>query len=204
MSRIGKKPIPVPSTVKVELKDHTVKASGPRGELVWQYPEPITVDQDTANAQLVLTRADDSSRSRALHGLARALIANMIYGVDQGYSKDLEIYGTGYNCQVKGQQLLLSVGYMGLGIDKEGKPREAQFFIDIPQGVTVTVKTPAARGDSDPARLTIAGPDKQKVGQFAAEVRGLRPPEPYKGKGIRYAGEQVRRKQGKAFVGGGG
>jgi len=204
MSRIGKKPIVVPGGVKVELKDHTVKTSGAKGELCWRFPDEISVKYDAGKAQIVVARSDDSSRVRALHGLSRALIANMVHGVVHGYERKLEVYGTGYGCQLKGQQLLLNVGYMGRGVDASGKVGEAQFFIPIPEGLNVTVQVPTARGDSEPARLTIAGVDKQCVGQFAAEIRALRPPEPYKGKGIRYAGEQVRRKQGKAFVGGSG
>jgi large subunit ribosomal protein L6 len=127
----------------------------------------------------------------------------MIVGVEKGYSISLEIYGTGYGCKLQGSSLMLNVGYMGLGVDREGKPKD-QFNLPIPAGVKVTVEAPTARGDSDPARLTVSGASKQSVGQFAAEVRALRPPEPYKGKGIRYAGEHVRRKQGKAFAGGGG
>lgn len=204
MSRIGKKPIPVPAAVKVEIKDHTVRTKGPKGELAWSFPKELTVEYDASAAQIRVQRGDDQARSRALHGLARALIANMIVGVEQGYQRKLEIYGTGYNCSVKGNRLLLNVGYMGRGVDANGKMREAQFDIPIPNGLTVTVEVPAARGDSEPARLTVAGADKQMVGHFSAELRKIRPPEPYKGKGIRYAGEHVRRKQGKAFASGSG
>jgi large subunit ribosomal protein L6 len=203
MSRIGKKAIVVPSGVKVSLSDHTVQISGPKGELKWRYPDSLTVEYDDGANEIRVSRAGDESRARALHGMARALIANMIEGVNKGFEKKLEIYGTGYSCKLQGKQLLLNVGYMGRGIDRGGKQREAQFFVDIPQGLTVTVEVPAARGDSDPAKLTITGPDKQQVGQFAAEVRAIRPPEPYKGKGIRYADEHVKRKQGKAFASGG-
>ena len=121
----------------------------------------------------------------------------MVVGVEKGYTIPLEIYGTGYSCKIQGNALTLNVGYMGLGIDKAGKPKD-QFSIPIPAGLKVTVEVPAARGESEPAKLTVAGPDKQQVGQFAADVRAVRPPEPYKGKGIRYAGERVRRKVGKA------
>lgn len=204
MSRIGKKPVSVPSGVKVEVKDHTIKTSGPKGTLSWQFPAEVDVAFDSAASLVQVTRKADSAQSRALHGLTRALIANMVIGCEKGYEKKLEIYGTGYGCDLKGTKLLLNCGYMGLGVDKAGKQKEAQFFIEVPAGLKVTVEVKAARGESEPAKLTIAGPDKQMVGQFAAEVRGLRPPEPYKGKGIRYAGEYVRRKQGKAFAGGGG
>jgi len=202
MSRIGKKPIPVPSGVKVELADHTIKASGPKGKLAWRHPDEIAVVYNASAAEIRVTRSEESARVRALHGLSRALIANMVEGVLNGYRKQLEIYGTGYGCKLQGNNLLLNCGFMGRGIDAEGKPREAQFVIAVPEGVTVTIDVPAARGNTDPAKLTIDGPDKQKVGQFAAEVRSLRPPEPYNGKGIRYAGEYVRRKRGKAFASG--
>lgn len=201
MSRIGKKPIAVPAGVKVELRDHTVSVKGPQGDLSWTFPRDVSVRVE--NGQIVVERADDSSRARALHGTTRALLANMVTGVEKGYRIPLEIYGTGYSCKLQGNTLMLNVGYMGLGIDRDGKPKD-QFSVPIPSGVKVSVEVPAARGESDPARLTVSGPDKQQVGQFAAEVRALRPPEPYKGKGIRYAGEHVRRKQGKAFAGGGG
>jgi large subunit ribosomal protein L6 len=204
MSRIGKKPIAVPSGVKVELRDHHVKTSGPKGELSWSFPPEVSVKYDAAAAQIHVGRESESARARAFHGMARALIANMVKGVEQGYSKSLEVYGTGYSCKIQGDKFYLNVGYMGLGVDVAGKPREAQFIIPIPKGLKVTVEVPAARGESEPAKFTVAGADKQQVGQFAAEVRAIRPPEPYKGKGIRYAGEYVRRKQGKAFAGGGG
>ena len=204
MSRIGKKPVPVPSGVKVALSGRKVTTSGPKGDLSWEHPPEVSVAYDQAGGQVVVARVGDDSRSRAMHGLTRALVANMVHGVEKGYERKLEIYGTGYNCGVKGRQLMLNIGFMGLGIDGAGKPREAQFSIDIPDGLTVTIDVKAARGDSEPAKLTVQGADKQKVGQFASEVRALRKPEPYKGKGIRYAGEHVRRKQGKAFVGGSG
>jgi len=204
MSRIGKKPVAVPSSVKVELKlkDQAIKTAGPKGELSWRWPDTITVAFDAAASQVVVTRSDDTSQSKALHGLTRALIANMVQGCEKGYERKLEVYGTGYSCDVKGKQLLLNCGHMGRGIDRHGKQKEAQFYVGIPDGVTVTIETKAARGDTEPARFTVTGADKQKVGQFASEVRALRKPEPYKGKGIRYAGEYVRRKQGKAFASG--
>jgi large subunit ribosomal protein L6 len=204
MSRIGKKPIPVPKGVKVELRDHTVKTTGPKGELSWRYPDGVKVAFDSAASLIQVDREHETAKGRALHGLSRALIANMVLGVEKGYDKKLEIYGTGYSCKVASGKLLLNVGYMGRGVDKAGKPKEAQFSLPLPKGLTVTVEVPAARGESEPAKLTIQGPDKHMVGQFAADVRAIRPPEPYKGKGIRYAGEYVRRKQGKAFASGGG
>jgi large subunit ribosomal protein L6 len=203
MSRIGKKPVPVPSGVKVEVKGQEVSVSGPKGSLSWSCPEGITPAYDAEGQQVVVSRPNDESRSKALHGLSRALINNMVFGVSQGYEKKIEIYGTGYSCNLKGQNLLLNCGHMGRGVDRKGKPTQAQFVIDVPKGLTITVEAATARGDTEPARMTITGPDKQQVGQFAAEIRRLQPPEPYKGKGIRYADEHVRRKQGKAFAGGG-
>ena len=196
MSRIGNKPIPLPSGVKVKIAGRDVSVSGPKGNLSWTAPEPIALSlQDDL---VVVRRPDDQPRNRALHGLSRALIANMVTGVTAGYEKQLEIYGTGYNVKQQGQQLWLNVGFMG-----RGHNRPAQFMIDIPAGIEVDIRTEAARGDTDPARFSVRGIDKQAVGQFAAELRKLRKPEPYKGKGIRYAGEQIRRKAGKVFASGG-
>ena len=204
MSRIGKKPVPVPAGVKVELKDHVVHTSGPKGKLSWRYPDDIRVELEADGSRVQVSRTRETAQVRALHGLTRALINNMVRGCAQGYERKLEIYGTGYGCSLKGRKLLLNCGYMGRGVDREGKPREAQFVLDIPEGLTVTVEVPQARGNTEPARLTITGADRQVVGQFAAELRAIRPPEPYQGKGIRYAGEVVKRKQGKAFASGGG
>jgi large subunit ribosomal protein L6 len=184
------------------LKDHTIKTSGPQGELSWRYPDEITVDFEESSSQIKVTRSSEESRVKALHGLTRALIANMIHGVDKGYEKKLEIYGTGYSCNVKGDRLLLNCGFMGRGVDPAGKARESQFSIAVPKGLRITIEVATARGDTEPAKMTICGADKQQVGQFAAEIRSLRPPEPYKGKGIRYTDEYVRRKQGKAFASG--
>jgi large subunit ribosomal protein L6 len=202
MSRIGKKTIPVPSGVQVAVADHTVKTKGPKGELAWRFPDEITVQYDAGANLIKVGRVGDESRVKALHGLSRALIANMVLGVSKGYEKKLEIYGTGYGCQLKGGRLLLNCGYMGRGVDAQGKPKEAQFVIEVPKGLTVTVEVPAARGESEPGKFTVTGADKQLLGQFTSEIRLLRPPEPYKGKGIRFAGEHVRRKQGKAFASG--
>lgn len=199
MSRIGKKPIPVPSGVKVDVRDHTVKVAGPKGELTWTCPDRIKVEHDTGKGEIRVSRATDQKQDRALHGLTRALIQNMVTGVSQGYEKRLEVYGTGYSCRVQGKQFLLNCGYMGRGVN-----RPAQFVIDVPAGLTVDVEVQAARGESEPAKFVVRGADKQAVGMFAAQVRAIRKPEPYQGKGIRYAGEHVRRKQGKAFAGGGG
>ncbi len=197
MSRIGKKPVAIPAGVTVKLAGRDVQIAGPKGQLNWRVPEPITVAVE--NKQLLCGRPDDEKRSRALHGLSRALIANMVKGVTDGYKIDLEVYGTGYNCKVEGKIFLLNVGYMGRGVG-----RKAQFEIPIPAGIEIKVDVPAARGDNEPAKFSISGPDKQQVGQLAAEIRKLRKPEPYKGKGIRYAGEHITKKAGKVFAGGGG
>jgi large subunit ribosomal protein L6 len=195
MSRIGNKPVPVPAAVKVDLTGRQVKVSGPKGNLNWTVPAPIEIALD--GDQVVVRRPDDMPRNRALHGLARALIANMVKGVAEGYEKKLEIYGTGYGCKVQGRELHLNIGFMGRGLN-----RPAQFVFEIPEGLEVDIQVPAARGNTEPARFTVRGADKQQVGQFAAEVRKLRRPEPYLGKGIRYAGEHIRRKAGKVFAGG--
>ena len=195
MSRIGKKPIPVPGDVTVSVSGRAVNVSGPKGKLSWAVPAPIEVALE--DQRVICRRPDDAKQNRALHGLSRALIANMVKGVSQGYTIALEIYGTGFNCQLQGRNLLLNVGYMGRGVG-----RQAQFEIPVPEGIEVKVEVPTARGENEPAKFTVSGPDKQQVGQFAAELRKIRKPEPYKGKGIRYAGEQVRRKAGKVFAGG--
>lgn len=194
MSRIGNQPIDVPSGVKVEINDRLVKVSGPKGTLDWTVPNPITAAVD--GSVVTVARPNDERASRALHGLSRALIANMVKGVHVGYEIKLEIYGTGYNCKKQGTQLHLNIGFMGRGRD-----RAAQYMIDIPASLEIDIQTESARGDSDPARFAVRGCDKQEVGQFAAEIRKLRKPDPYKGKGIRYAGEQVKRKAGKVFAG---
>ncbi len=195
MSRLGKKPIVLPAGVKVGVQGQRVDVSGPLGELNWSVPAEISAVSSADEKMVRITRNGDSKQSRALHGLSRALVANMIEGVSKGFERKLEIYGTGYGCSVEGRTLNLNIGFMGRG--GKNKP---QFRLEIPAGLEVVVETPAARGDSDPAKMTIKGCDKQMVGQFAAYVRKLRPPEPYKGKGVRYHGEHVRRKQGKALA----
>lgn len=197
MSRIGKKPVPIPKGVKVEVSGGTVKAAGPKGQLAWTLPAPITAAVE--GDHVVVRRPDDTADSKRLHGLSRALVANMVKGVAEGYAIGLEIYGTGYSAKVEGRTLQLNIGFMGRGIG-----RKAQFELPIPAGLDVKVEVPQARGNNEPAKLTISGADKQAVGQFAAEIRKLRKPEPYLGKGIRYAGEHIRRKAGKVFAGGGG
>jgi len=186
MSRIGKKAISVPSGVTVSIHNGDVQVSGPLGKLDWRVPEGIRVAIDTG----------DQKRLRPKHGLSRALIANMVAGVSKGFERRLLIYGTGYGCNLAGRTLQLNAGFMGRG----GKDKY-QFNLPVPAGLEVTIEVPTARGESDPAKLLIRGYDKQAVGQLAAEVRRVRPPEPYKGKGVRYEDEQVRRKQGKALAG---
>jgi len=192
MSRLGKKPIPIPDQVKVTLDGRTVRVEGPKGKLAWAHRPEVTVKVDAAAKAVTVTRNDDERLTRALHGTTRMLIANMVAGCLNGYERKLEVYGVGYGAAVQGKKLSLNVGL--------SQPQ----LVDIPEGVTVTVQTPQARGESEPARFTVAGADKQAVGEFAARARRCRPPEPYKGKGVRYAGEYVRRKAGKAFAGAGG
>ena len=180
MSRIGKKPVPV-GKAKVTVKDRHVSVEGPKGKLELDVHPLITVVTEDGN--LVVTRPDDEKQSKALHGLTRSLLANMIQGVTEGYKKTLEIQGVGYKAEQKGKNIVLSVGYAN------------QIVKAIPGNVTV-----ALEGAN---KIHITGADKQAVGQFAAELRQVRKPEPYKGKGIRYEGEQVKIKPGKAFAGAG-
>ncbi len=180
MSRIGRKTIPVPQAVKVSIVDSTVEIEGPKGTLKFTHRPSIGVKFDQASRQITVTRQDDERTNRALHGLTRSLVANMVEGVTNGYTKKLEIVGVGYQAQLKkANTVALQVGYAN------------QVVLEAPPGVSVTVP--------DATHVIITGPDKQAVGQFAAIVRDVRPPEPYKGKGIRYDGEVVRRKAGKAF-----
>ena len=180
MSRIGRLPIPVPDAVKVALADSTINVQGPKGSLSYTFRDEMTVRIDADGKQIHVERPNDERVNKAYHGLTRTLIANMIKGVTEGYSKRLEIVGVGYQAQLKGPNLVnLQVGYAN------------QIQVQAPEGVEVKV--------SDPTHIQISGADKQAVGEFAARVRRVRPPEPYKGKGIRYEGEVVRRKSGKAF-----
>jgi len=180
MSRIGKKPVSVPAGVKVRVEGSTVALEGPKGKLEWSHHEAVGVTFDESARQLVVARKDDSRQSRALHGLTRAILANMIVGVTEGYEKRLEIQGVGYIAAVQGKVLQLRVGLAN------------ELQVPIPDGLKITVP--------DQQHIVIQGIDKQLVGHFAASVRAMRKPEPYKGKGIRYLGEPVRRKQGKAMV----
>ena len=199
MSRVGQKPIGLPEGVRVAIAGAEIDVSGPMGKLNWRIPDAISVVSDEGQKSLQVLRKDDTKEVRALHGLSRALIANMVEGVSKGFERRLLIYGTGYSCNVVGERLELNLGFMG-----RGAKNIPQFRLDIPERVEVAVEVASSRGDSDPAKLLVKGCDKQEVGQFASMVRGLRPPEPYKGKGIRYEGEYVRRKQGKTLVGSGG
>jgi large subunit ribosomal protein L6 len=175
MSRIGKLPVPVPKNVKVTLAPGKVAVEGPKGRLERTLPEVIAIKQQ--DGELVFERPDDDFRNRALHGLVRSLVANMVEGVTKGYEKRLEITGVGYRAAAQGKVLKLSLGYS----------HEIDFA--APDGVAIT--TPK------PTEIVLAGIDKQRVGQAAAEIRSLRPPEPYKGKGVKYAGEFIFRKEGK-------
>lgn len=176
MSRIGRKPIEIPAGVEVSVADNVVTVKGPKGTLT-QAINPIITVKVEGNTVLV-ERPNDEAQSRSLHGLSRTLIANMVEGVSKGYQKELEINGIGYRAAKQGKQVVLTLGY------------SHQVFVDEIPGITIDVPSPN--------KLVISGADKQLVGQFAAEVRGKRPPEPYKGKGIKYSDEVIRRKEGKA------
>ena len=179
MSRIGRMPIAVPAGVDVKIDGSTVTVKGPKGTLTRTVSSNITVTLD--NGVITVTRPNDLKENRALHGLTRTLIANMVVGVNEGFKKELEINGIGYRAAKQGKDLVLNIGY--------------SHDVIMPEPETITVEVPA------PNKIIISGPDKQKVGQFAAEVRGKRPPEPYKGKGIKYVDEVIRRKEGKAGKG---
>jgi large subunit ribosomal protein L6 len=176
MSRVGLKPISLPEKVAVTLDGRTVVVVGPKGQLDFNLPEGISLKNDAGN--VIVSRATELRQHRALHGTARSLVQNMIIGVTQGYVKNLEIHGVGLRAAVKGQDLDLSLG------------RSHPLLHPIPAGLTVTV--------NENTKIKVEGIDKQVVGQFAAEVRSFYPPEPYKGKGVRYVGEKVRRKEGKS------
>lgn len=179
MSRIGRMPIAVPAGVDVKIDGSTVTVKGPKGTLTRTVSSNITVTLD--NGVITVTRPNDLKENRALHGLTRTLIANMVQGVNEGFKKELEINGIGYRAAKQGKDLVLNIGY--------------SHDVIMPEIDGITVEVPA------PNKIIISGPDKQKVGQFAAEVRGKRPPEPYKGKGIKYVDEVIRRKEGKAGKG---
>jgi large subunit ribosomal protein L6 len=176
MSRIGRLPIPVPSGVDVDIEGRAVTVKGPKGSLEHMVAEPIAIERE--DGTLLVTRPNDERGSRALHGLTRTLVANMITGVTQGYIKTLEIVGTGYRVTAKGSDLEFALGF------------SHPVVVRPPDGITFKVERPTL--------FSVEGIDKQKVGEVAANIRKIRPPEPYKGKGVRYQGEVVRRKAGKA------
>jgi large subunit ribosomal protein L6 len=188
MSRIGNAPIPVPEAAEVVLDGPRVTVKGSLGELAHEVPDLLELEYAPKERLLTVSRANDSRRARSLHGLHRTLIANKVQGVTEGFSKVLEVYGTGYSANLRARTLVLQVGFC----------HEVTF--DLPDGIGVDIEQNSAQAER-PARFTVKGIDKAMVGQFAASVRAVRPPEPYKGKGIRYAGEYVRRKEGKAFTG---
>lgn len=181
MSRIGKKPIPVPAGVDVTVTDGVVKVKGKNGELTFTPHAAMDVTFDKDARKIVVARPDDERQNRALHGLTRSLVANMVEGVTTYFEKKLEIQGVGYNAVLAGKQLKLQVGYANT------------IILSVP--VDVICEVP------DPTHINVKSANKHSVGQFAADIRGVRPPEPYKGKGIRYVGEHVRRKAGKALAG---
>jgi large subunit ribosomal protein L6 len=177
MSRIGRLPIPVPSGVDVTITGQDVVVKGPKGTLSHTVAAPIVVEK-ADDGTLAVSRPDDERANRALHGLSRTLVANMVIGVTDGYTKTLEIVGTGYRVTAKGSDLEFALGF------------SHPVLIKAPEGITFNVEAPT--------RFTVSGTDKQKVGEIAAKIRKLRKPDPYKGKGVRYQGEQIRRKAGKA------
>jgi large subunit ribosomal protein L6 len=178
MSRIGRQPITVPSGVDVTLAERSIQVKGPKGQLSRTIPEPVTVRRDE-DGTLIVERPNDERMSRALHGLTRTLIQNMVTGVTTGFERELEIVGVGYRAQPRGEnQIELALGF------------SHPVFVNAPEGISFEV--------SSPTRVMVRGIDKEKVGQVAADIRRIRKPEPYKGKGVRYVGEVVRRKAGKA------
>jgi large subunit ribosomal protein L6 len=191
MSRIGKKPIDIPAGVKIEQKGLCIKVTGPLGELQMDCHPRIKVKIDDAGGKIVVENKHPQDRqNKQLHGTMRALIANMVTGVSKGFEKKMEIFGTGYNVKEQGGKLVFQVGFC--------HPVQ----VVIPKGIKVNIEVGATRGNDVPARFTLSGMDKCLLGQFAADIRKIRPPEPYKGKGVRYADEHVRRKVGKAFASG--
>jgi large subunit ribosomal protein L6 len=176
MSRIGRLPVTIPAGVDVTINGREVTVAGPKGKLSMQVAEPIEVARN--DGVITVTRPSDEGRVRALHGLSRTLVANMVTGVTEGYRKTLEIVGVGYRVQARGSAVEFSLGF------------SHPVTVTPPEGITIRVETPT--------RLVVEGIDKQRVGEVAANIRKLRKPDPYKGKGVRYAGEQIRRKVGKA------
>ncbi len=179
MSRIGKKPITVPAGVEVKINGNEVVVKGPKGELKNTFRPEINIALQ--DGEIIVTRPNDEQANRSFHGLTRTLIANMVEGVTNGFTKELEVNGVGYRVQKQGKDLVMNLGY--------------SHQVIMPEVDGITIEVPA------PNKIVISGADKQMVGQFAAEVRKKRPPEPYKGKGIKYANEHIRRKEGKAAKG---
>lgn len=179
MSRIGRQPIAVPAGVEVKIDGSTVTVKGPKGTLTRTVHSNMQVAME--NGEIVVTRPDDSNLNKSLHGLTRTLVYNMVVGVTEGYKKELEVNGVGYRVAKQGKDLVMNLGF--------------SHQVTMSETEDITIDVPA------PNKIIISGPDKQKVGQFAAEVREKRPPEPYKGKGIKYADEHIRRKEGKAGKG---
>jgi len=177
MSRVGKNPVSLPEGVEVKIQGNLITVKGPKGELKWSFPPQLRVSLQ--DRKVIVERPSDARQMRALHGTTRSIIANMVTGVSSGYQKVLEIIGVGYRAQVQGNKIVFSLGYS----------HPVEFL--LPEGITAQV-------DSKQTQLTIRGIDKQLVGQVAANIRALRPPDIYKGKGIRYAGEQIKLKPGKA------
>lgn len=178
MSRVGQAPIPLPPQAKVEIQETTVAVEGPKGKLIHQVPPELKLEK--AEGQLWVKRSSDEKRVKSLHGLHKTLIANMVQGVIQGFSKELELSGVGYKAQVSGQKLEMYVGFTHVVV------------FTAPAGITIEVPKPT--------QVVVKGVDKQLVGQVAARIRAFAPPEPYKGKGIKYVGEVIRRKAGKAVA----
>jgi large subunit ribosomal protein L6 len=176
MSRIGKKPVDIPAQVDVRLQDNGIKIKGPKGELGCAVPTGTAVS--VKDSKILVERADDSKKTRALHGLTRSLIANMVQGVTAGYQRVLDITGVGYRAQVQGAKIVFSLGY--------SHPIE----FHLPEGITASV-------DQKQTQITLSGIDKQRIGQVAADLKGLRSPDAYKGKGVRYSGERLKLKVGK-------
>jgi large subunit ribosomal protein L6 len=176
MSRIGKKPVEIPSGVDIKLLDSTIKVKGPKGELQWSFPTGTMVS--VKDKEIVVGRADDQKKNRALHGLTRSLIANMVLGFTQGYQRVLDIVGVGYRAQVQGRKIVLSLGYS----------HAVEYH--LPEGINAAM-------DQKQTQITLTGVDKQKIGQVAANLRALRSPDAYKGKGIRYSGQRLKLKVGK-------
>ncbi len=180
MSRVGKLPIAIPKGVEVRVDGSRVSVKGPRGELELGFDPDMMIE--VADGEIHVTRPTDQARHRALHGLTRSLIANMVHGVTEGFRRSLEIHGVGYRAEKRGRNLTLNVGF------------SHPVLFEMPEGIEIELESPTL--------VHVAGADKQLVGEVAAKIRQVRPPEPYKGKGIRYVGEQIRRKAGKAAVGG--